>query len=298
MNKSWWIAGLLALTSTAFADTCHDNFQSAGDPRNGLFFSSQIKMANLSIQSALGQLQQLASDGGYEVGSQLIQGDSGEASFVQTKNRPPVVVQALAKKTGEVSLSLKLARGQKTDPTAVEKEFCTMLGKLKAGKEGEQIAKTYVQKSRDKVIDGEAAQLSADIGKEVKKALGPIASKGYWIRADEAAKARESREAFAPIRAKYLGRKFRIDGEIYTVSFNQLTHNMEVTYLVTPRRGLLGIRQESRFNSQNFQFLCLLAKDQGEFFLTLSEGSKVTLAGTVTEMRPEIMELSDCRQAN
>lgn len=43
---------------------------------------------------------------------------------------------------------------------------------------------------------------------------------------------------------------------------------------------------------------CALAADQEKFFLTLSEGDWVKLAGTVDQISPQSMELRDCRQAN
>lgn len=109
---------------------------------------------------------------------------------------------------------------------------------------------------------------------------------------------RRGHEAFAPIVAKYKGRNYRIDGQIYTVSQNQFSGEMRIAYLVTQARGLLGIRQSSTYNSNNFTIECILAPDQEKFFLTLSEGDWVKLAGTVDQINTQGMELRGCRQAN
>lgn len=294
---------LLMLTGKAMAAACEDSFQTVGDPRNGLFLSTQVKVPGLGVSSALGQLQQYAMDGDYEVGSELIVGNSGELYFLQTSNNPAIVMHATADKSGKVSLSTKLARGQKTDPEAVKTEFCSILAKLKTGKEGEDIAEAARNKTGvGRIIEAQADKLSAQIGGEVKRILAPVANKGklgkFLIGAGTSATGGEYAEAFAPMQAKYIGRKYRIDGQIYTVTRNSIDSGMEINYLVTPKRGLLGIRQDVSYNSLNFQIKCVLAKDQGKFFLSLSEGNMVTLAGTVTEMRPDGMELTGCRQAN
>lgn len=298
MYKLICASGLLAFSTAAWAGTCEDNFQSAGDVRNGLYFETSVKIAGLSAQSALGQLRQLAMDGGYEVGSELIQGNSGEFSFLQTSNHPALIVRATANNAGDVSLALKLAQSQKAKPEGVRNEFCSMLGKLKAGKEGEAIAAAARAKSgSDKIIDAQADKLSADIGREVKSAMRPVATKGYFTFSGPNATEADYGEAFAPIRAKYVGRKYRIDGQIYTASFNQMTKQMEVNYLVTKKRGLLGIQQKSEFNDLNFQITCILANDQVNLFKTLSNGNFVKLTGEVTQIDQGGMRLEQCRQA-
>ncbi|MGE0115458.1 MAG: hypothetical protein AB7T07_11345 [Steroidobacteraceae bacterium] len=303
MKKALLIIGLLALSASARSETCEQSFQTIGDPRNGLFFTGKVQLPNLSVQSALGQLQQFALDGGYEVGNELIAGNSGELSFTQTSNNPPLVIQAAADSSGLVSLAMKLARGQKAKAQDVQTEFCSILAKLKTGKEGEAIATAArARTGSGRIIDAKAEQLSAEIGKEVKKTLAPVASKGNLSRVligtGEYASSGEYAEAFAPLRAKYVGRKYQIDGQIYTLSRNSMTREMEINYLVTQKKGLLGVRQESGSNMLNFQITCIFASDQGKFFNALSEGNWVTLVGTVTNMQPGGMQLNDCRQAN
>ncbi|HEX6592562.1 MAG TPA: hypothetical protein VF050_11230 [Moraxellaceae bacterium] len=302
MSKRICAAGLMLLSGLASAKGCEDSFQSVGDARNGLFFSAEVKMPGLSASSALGQLQQVALDGGYKVGGELLAGGAGELYFIQDSNDPDIVMLAQAEKSGRVSISTKLARGQKTDSAAVRTEFCSLLAKLKTGKEGDAIAAAAREKTGvNTVTDAKADKLSAEIGKVVKKALGPVASKGNLSRAligtGPSATSGEYAEAFAPVRARYIGKKYRVDGQVYTVSGSP-AEGMEVNYLVTQTRGLLGVRQESQFNDLNYQIKCVFARDQAKFFLTLSEGNEVTLAGTVTDMQPGGMVLRDCRQAN
>lgn len=304
MRKHLFRVALLCVAfATAEATDASCDFQSVGDPRNGLLFVAKTQRPALTLQSALGQFQQIASDAGYELGSELITGDSGRLSFLQTSNNPALVFWVDADSSGNVSLSVKLARGQKTDAAAVKSEFCTLLGKLKSGPEGETLASAArARHGLGRVIAADAVKLSADLGREVKSVLSAPAAKGklskFLIGTGTYATSGEYQEAFAPMEAKYLGRKYEIDGQIYTVSRNTITGEMQLNYLVTPKRGLLGIKQEGQYNNLNFQIHCTLAKDQQRLFATLTEGNWVKLTGTVTEIRPDGLELTDCRQAN
>jgi hypothetical protein len=284
------------------AGSCEDNFRTVGDARNGLFFSTQVQAPGLGIASALGQLQQYALDGGYEVGQPLIVGEAGELSFVQAGSRPPLVIRASADHAGQVGLAVKLASGQKAAAADVKTEFCGLLAKLRPGKDGESIAAAARAKTGgDRATDIKAEQLSASLGKEVDAVLRPVASKGSMSRmligTGPVATSGEYEEAFAPLRAKYLGKQYRIDGQIHTTTRNTMTREMEVNYLVTRTRGLLGVRQESSFNDLNFQIQCRLAPDQAPLFATLSEGNWVTLVGIVGQIQPGGVMLLDCRQA-
>lgn len=292
--------GMLLAARGVAAGPCEDGFRADGDERNGLFFSTGVRLPGLSARSALGQLRQIATDGGYEPGSELLQGGSGELSFLQTRNRPALVVHATADNQGQVQLALKLAQGQQAPADGVRSEFCRLLGQLKTGSQGEAIA-AAARASADRVVDADAAKLSADIGAEVKGVMNPVASKG-WFAGGLFGNARRASEAdfaaaFTPLRGKYMGRKYRIDGEVYTATFNQMTGEMEVNYLVTVTRGLLAVRQDSRFNSLNFQLTCVLAKDQARLFSTLLEGNHVRLSGEVVRFEPDGMRLGSCRQS-
>lgn len=289
-----YIVRVLAITTIGHAGEC--TFQSIGDPRNGLQFLAQIQVPHLSVQSALGQLQQLAVDGGYELGGELISDKSGQLAFIQHKNRPALVVWAKADSEGRVSLSLKLARDQKADPVGVKSELCGLLGKLQGGEKGEAIAaRARTKAGVGKVIEVKADALSAEIGSEVKSAF----RLAFWkesLFGGGTVKSGEYEEIFAPIRAKYLGKKYLIDGQIYTASFNKLTNEMELNFLVTVRKGLFG-KQKSGYNKLNYQITAILAKDQGPFFLTLSEGNWVKIQGVVTEVRQDGLLITNCKQA-
>ncbi|WP_434212411.1 hypothetical protein [[Pseudomonas] boreopolis] len=295
--------GMLALSAAARAGTCESDFQAVGDPRNGMLFMGTVQKPGLSVESALGQLQKLAADERFAIGNESIVGDSGEVFFTRTRDvKTPIVYHAQANAAGEVSLGVKLARGQQMNPDEVRGKFCGMLNSLKPGKEGEAIAAAARAKSgTGQVIDAEAPKLSREIGADIKKTMAGVNSKGalgnLLVGSSNYATEGERKEAFAPIRAKYLGRKYRIDGQIYTISADRYAGVMQIAYLVTQSHGLLGIRESSTYNSSNFTIQCTLAPDQAKLFATLSEGDWVKLQGTVSEISTEGMMLRDCRQS-
>lgn len=305
MKRIVCMVGLLALTAVARAGTCEQDFQAVGDPRNGLLFMGAVNKPGLSVSSALGQLQKLVADEGFTVGTESIVGNAGEVFFTRSHDvKTPIVYRAEANAAGEVSLGVKLTRGQQMKPDEVRSKFCGMLNSLKTGKEGEAIAAAARAKSgMGQVIDAEAPKLSAEIGRDIQKTMRGVNSKGalgnLLVGSSNYATEGERKEAFALIRAKYMGRKYRIDGQVYTTSRNTYGNTeMQIGYLVTQTRGLLGIRDSSTYNSNNLTIHCALAPDQAKLFVTLSEGDWVKLQGTVSDITTEGMMLRDCRQAN
>lgn len=307
MPKGLLALALLAAHSFALAGKC--TFQTSGDPRNGLTFKAQTQVPGLTVSSALGQLQHFALEGGYILGNERITSASGQLSFLQTRNQPALVVWAQANGSGGVSLTLTLARSQKVDPAAVEAEFCALLGKLKAGKEGEALAEAARTRSGlGRTIQTDAVALSKALDREVKKALAPANQDGLLRMLggkDRDAGPREVEELFAPIRAKYLGQKYHLEGQVWASTRDQLPRNvdeyvnpmLELVFDVRGRKGLLGVREDSTQQDLHFQIVCRLAKDQLSYFRSLAEGDFTTLTGTVIEIGPRSMVIGDARKA-
>lgn len=305
MKKELCLASLLlsGAIASAHAGSCEETFKAVGDPRNGLTYQGTVKVPGLSVGSALGQLQKLAADDGFQVGGESISGDTGELSFMQANVNPPLAIRALANGSGEVAIVTKPAPGQKFPVEAARANICGMLAKLKAGKEGEAIAAAARAKSgTGRTIDAKAVDLSAEIGREVKKTMGPlnnVSFKDLMLGTRSTPGGSKIDATFAPLVAKYVGRTYRIDGQIYTVSASSARDTIgRINYLVTPTRGLLRVRQDSNYNNLNYGIECKMALDQEEFFSTLREQDWVTLVGKVEEFGPQGMVLRDCRQAN
>jgi len=307
-RRLWCFLGLAAMAATAHAGTCEENFQAVGDPRNGLTFTGSVSVPGLSVSSALGQMRNFAIEEGAEAGADSFDGDRGEVLFTRSKGlKRPIVYQVRANASGMVWLSTKLAPGQQMDKGIVRTSFCKALNALKAGKQGESIAATARAASSsdsnfDKVIEGKARDLSREIQRDVAKSMAAVNSKGrlghFLIGSHNYATKNERANALAPVTAKYKGRRYRIDGQIYTLTEDSFTHVKEIAYLVAESEGLFRTTGGSTVNNLNFTIRCNMAPDQTRLFYSLSEKDWITLEGTVDEISESGMKLKDCRQAS
>ncbi|MGN6479222.1 hypothetical protein [Luteibacter sp.] len=296
----------VALLFSSFATqaaTCEESFKSIGDPRNGAAFLAERSMPGLSIDSALGQMRQYGLDEKFVVGADMMNGKEGQVYLVQDSSNPPVVVSFTARADGMVGLATKLARGQKMDAEAGKQYMCGMLNKLKLGKEGEAIAAEAHSKSdANRLTDTTAVDLSAKLGKEADKlsrAMNSGSFKDLLLGTHTSPDTMRDREAmFAPLVAKYVGRKYRIDGEVYTASINQYSGVGEVAWLVTKTRGLLSVRQDDDMNNGQFTVICAVAPDQLQMVSMLRTHDFAKLEGTVDGINLTGIHLKDCRQAN
>lgn len=286
------------------APSCQDNFKSIGDPRNGQVFQSSVALSGLTPRSALGQLRQYAKDDSFEAGGELFDAKgNGQFFYLQNGLRIPLVFLATAETNGRVDIIVKLARGQVVKEEDARKGLCDILGKLKTGKEGEAIAAAARdQDGVDRYEAVDAVALSAKLEKESKKTAA--AGAGLLSFKDMLTGGTASREAsdqtdqaLLPFVARYTGKKYRVDGQLYTVSHNQYSGVDEVSYLVTKTRGLLKIRDGADMNGVRFQIQCDMAPDQKAFFTTLKSQDWAKLEGTVDSVTGSSINMKDCRQA-
>ncbi|QWT22433.1 hypothetical protein KPL74_10645 [Bacillus sp. NP157] len=296
-------AALLFSSFGTLAATCEETFKSIGDPRNGLAFLAERTMPGLTVDSALGQIRQYGTDEKFTVGADTMDGKNGQVYLLQDSSNPPVVVSFTARADGTVGLATKLARGQKMDAEAGKQYMCGMLNKLKTGKEGEAIAaQARSHSDMGRVTDTTAVDLSQSLGKETQKlsrAMNGGSFKDLLLGTHTSPDQLRDRDAmFMPLVVKYTGRKYRIDGEVYTASINPYNGVGEVAWLVTKTRGLLGIRQDDDMNNGQFTVTCAVATDQNPLVMTLRIHDFAKLEGTVDRIDLSGIHLKECRQAN
>ncbi|MDG2525053.1 hypothetical protein P6166_06760 [Stenotrophomonas sp. HITSZ_GD] len=305
MKRTLLAAVCLGMAWTAqAAPACEDNFKAIGDPRNGQAFLSTVTVAGLTPRSALGQVRRFAKDEGFETGGELYDAKgNGEFFYVQNGLRLPLVFMANAENGGNVAITVKLARGQVVKEEDARKGLCDILGKLKAGKEGEAIAAAAREADGvDRYEDVDATQLSDKLEKEAKKTAsagaGTLSFKDLMLGGTSSRESSEQvAQALLPFYARYIGKKFRVDGQLYTVSHNPYSGTDDVAYLVTKSRGLFKVRDGADMNLGRFQIKCTMAPDQKAFFTTLKGQDYAKLEGTVANVTGAGIEMKDCRQA-
>ncbi|KAF1014258.1 MAG: hypothetical protein GAK31_03282 [Stenotrophomonas maltophilia] len=298
---------LMAAGSAAAASpACEKAFKSVGDPRNGALYMADITLPGLKVQSALDQLRKARAEEDYELGGQLVEGDTGTQYLIQRKGvRTPLVLVGTADRTGRVTLAIKLARGQTVGLEDARQSMCGTLDKLKSGSQGDALAAAArAQFPIAGPEDVAAPDLSKKMGKEVRDTMALYNSAGAFkdlmLGTTTNKEDKGDRSAtFLPVYAKYVGHRYRIDGQIYTVNPNRYSTRPgdigSINYLVTPTRGLLRIRQNDTFNN-NYTLRCEFAADQAANFTVLRERDFAKLEGEVSEVGESGMTLRNCRQ--
>lgn len=298
------VSGSAAAASAA----CEKAFKTVGDPRNGAMYMADVTVPGLKVQSALDQLRQIGAEDQFEIGGQLVEGNTGNQYLIQTKGlRTPLVLIGTADHTGRVTLATKLARGQTIGQDEARQSMCAMLDKLKGGSQGEALAAAARAKQPMPALEDVAApDLSKKMGKEVRSTMAAYNAAGSFkdlmLGTTTNKEDLGDRSAtFLPLYAKYIGRRYRIDGQIYTVNRNSYATRPgevgSINYLVTPERGLLRIRQNDTFNNNNYTIRCEFAPDQAANFTVLRERDWAKLEGEVSSIEGSSMTLRNCRQA-
>lgn len=299
---------LAAAGPAAASGACDKAFKTVGDARNGALYMADVTVPGLKVQSALDQLRKIGGDDKFEVAGQLVDGDTGDQYLIQrTGLRVPLVLVGTADRTGRVTLATKLARGQSIEPAAAKQSMCGMLDKLKAGSQGDTVAAAGRTQYPMPAIEAVAApDLSKRMGKEVKDTMALYRSAGAFkdlmLGTNTNKEDKGDRSAtFLPLYATYVGRRYQIDGQIYTV--NPSTYSTKpgdvgsINYLVTPTRGLLRVRQNDTYNNNNYTIRCEFASDQAANFTMLRERDWAKLEGEISSIEESSMTLRNCRQA-
>ncbi|MCS4281633.1 hypothetical protein ACYX79_10425 [Stenotrophomonas rhizophila] len=300
---------LAAAGPAAASGACDKAFKTVGDARNGALYMADVTVPGLKVQSALDQLRKIGGDDKFEVAGQLVEGDTGDQYLIQrTGLRVPLVLVGTADRTGRVTLATKLARGQSIEPAAAKQSMCGMLDKLKAGSQGDTVAAAGRTQYPMPAIEAVAApDLSKRMGKEVKDTMALYRSAGAFkdlmLGTNTNKEDKGDRSAtFLPLYATYVGRRYQIDGQIYTV--NPSTYSTKpgdigsINYLVTPTRGLLRVRQNDTYNNNNYTIRCEFASDQAANFTMLRERDWAKLEGEISSIEESSMTLRNCRQAS
>lgn len=298
---------LAASGSAAAASTaCEKAFKTVGDPRNGAMYMADLTVPGLKVQSALDQLRKIGADDQFEVGGQLVEGDTGNQYLIQTKGlRTPLVLIGTADRSGRVTLATSWPAARPS-PRRMPASRCATCSTSSRGQPGDALAAAArAQYPTSVAEDVTAPDLSKKMGKEVRDTMAAYNAAGSFkdllLGTTTNKEDLGDRSAtFLPVYAKYIGRRYRIDGQIYTVNSNSYSSRPgevgSINYLVTPTRGLLRIRQNDTFNNNNYTIRCEFAPDQAANFAMLRERDWAKLEGEVSAVEGSSMTLRNCRQ--
>ncbi|HTH52389.1 MAG TPA: hypothetical protein VL495_00480 [Edaphobacter sp.] len=286
----------MSLTPSLFAaDTCEANFKTSGDPRNGAFYSTSVTIPGIDNRSAIGQLEKIALDQKFQVGSEDYSGTVGTLIIIQKETIRhegfPITITA-DKATGVISISTRLNRGQTAKPENIRMGMCSMLNQVKAGSEGEAIAAEARAKSHtDEVVDIKAT----DLGDKLRKDL-PVTRGG------------NSESVMNTVSAKYVGRTYRIDGQVRTnndpdtlVYGGSPRENFDVFFITKLEASDLGKAIFGDPYKRQVTVVCEVPASQKDYYHQLRSGDFATMTGKVKTLTADGMEirmtLTDCMPA-
>lgn len=290
---------LLGASVGVHAQTCEQTFKAIGDARNGLVYKASRVIPGIRPEVAIGQLEGITKADKFTLGIPTYKDGRGELYFMSTTSRTPIVVRATAEQGGRVSLGFKLARGQTMDIESAKGQACGLLARIKAGAEGEALARVgRAGNEATSVIEADPVKLAAQLRKEIDRAMRAAdtpSMRDLLLGTNTPRSQRADVDAlFAPLRLRYEGRRYRLDGQVHTLSAFRGVGRVD--FLVAPKRGLLQVQQTQGF-SVPFSISCLMAPDQADYFNVLENGHLVKLDGTVDLITEHTLQLRDCRQA-
>jgi hypothetical protein len=106
LSHKFMLIALVCQCSSIFAASCEDNFKTEGDPRNGAEYFAAVVVSDVSVESALGQLQGIATADGFKVLNEESNSSAGKLTIEQSKGSRPFLIYLTAAKEGEANAAL------------------------------------------------------------------------------------------------------------------------------------------------------------------------------------------------
>lgn len=250
---------LLLPSLPAFASSCEDSFAKKGNPFTGTTFSGSVSVANLSVDSALGQMRAIVTAKGMDVLTEDAENGTMMIEDPETAlHKPlPMIVSASSEGgVGRVTMVLKLNKGAMASADSIKTEMCTMLGRIVSGKSAPQSPGN----SAPKVMVISATALSDMI-------------------------TRQANDNLAAVDVRYQGKAFRISGRTTgTMNVGKGQYNV-------------GFVSSDYANINSVSVVCRMAKDQTAHVLSMHDGEKLTVTGTFDKFMDieRNFLLKDCR---
>lgn len=262
--KSRFVPALMLFVTSApvFAGQCEDNFVKKGNPLTGTEYSTSLKVAGLSVPSAIGQMRNLAIADGMDVLDESP--ESGSLLLEEPENlaHKSLPIQVTAKADGgaaDVGILMKTRRGAFGSADGIKLAMCKMLTQLKPGKE--PVARSSASQ---KPIEMLATTLASQVE-------------------------RQAQENATVIGPRYEGKVYNLKGWNSGVQGQKGSYG--VFFDMKPGESEI---MESTFQTK---VMCLLAADQNAFAMTLRKHDRLHLTGTFDKYDGinDIIVLKQCR---
>lgn len=248
------LAVALIYSSAAHAGTCETNFSKTGNPFTGSVYRSSVALADLSVASAIEQMQAIAKvqkmsvlSADPEGGSLLVE----EPESFSHKPIPMIVTATSERGATTVQMEVKLNAGAFAKADSIRTEICKMLTQVQPGAAGQAAAAKNAASAVDTPERMDALMFSLKI-------------------------ARQANENQSTINPRYKDKMFTLvgraafimeDGDVYNIGYD------------IPEPGDMLIKPGPMDPHFKVSVSCLMAKNQTAYVLSLRERDKVTLTG-------------------
>lgn len=254
---------LLAAAAPAFADTCESTFQKKGNALSGTTYTASVSHPGLTVKSAVGQMRVIAKNANMDVVSEDAENGAMLIEEPQTglhKNLPLIVSATNEGGTGTVGLMLKLNAGAFAKADSIRTEMCKLLGQVKPGKAGEQLAAVTPKAS---TITTTATAFGAQLRSQHK-------------------------DNPAAMESRYQGKVYAITGRVNGVLKSGGTYNTGFDVGGNPSGGI---------DFESVAITCMFAPSQAAYAMALRPKEKVTLVGVVDhyDQIGRVLWLKDCK---
>lgn len=270
---SLFLLAMLAAKPLFAASSCEANFKEVGDPRNGASYVTFVTIPNMDPHSALGQMEKLTLNAGFSMGSESYEGDVGtltmmrkdKFSLLHPQNGFPLLIKA-SKADNTLWIALKLNQGQTAEPAQMQSQLCGMLEKVTMDSAGAQIAdQQHAETHSDEIVNIKSTDLVAQISKK-RFHLG-INSRN--------------------ITGEYMGRVYRIDGQVEIDGWNKAWAGMNNANSGKRSFELPFAPPKPRFGSAPIiqsQVICETDPAQFDRFMAVQNMDYITVIGKVVRV--------------
>lgn len=241
-------------SSAAYAGTCETNFSKQGNAFTGTTYRSNVALPDLTIASAINQMQAIAKSqkmtvlaADAEGGSLLIE----EPESFSHKPIPMIVTATNERGATTVQMEVKLNAGAFSKADSVRKEMCKMLSQVQGGAAGELVIKQKNDATSNDPERMEALMFSLMI-------------------------ARQANDNQSTINARYKDRLFTLTGRAAFIMEDGDLYN--IGYDIPEPQDML-IKPGPMDPQFKVGVSCLMAKNQMAYALSLREGNKIALTG-------------------
>jgi hypothetical protein len=275
MRNILFVSMLLALSSSAFAGECEDNFTKSGNPFKGTNYSSSVTVPNLSMKDGMGQMRGIMISEKMHVltedaatGTLLVE----QRSTGMTRPIPTIITISTEGSNAKVEMMVKTEKGMFAKAENMKPYMCNLLAQVKGGKEG---------------------KLAGGKGSKTQNVADTTNRDVYMFSREIANEAKKNAVA---VNVRHKGRSYSLKGKIDYIQEDGQDYNVSFA-IPEVSEAILRLPGDAPFR---VGVACLFRPNQLAWVLTMREGQSVTFTGSFYRYDDfkKMVWLENCKQVN